>query len=98
MEEREKEWAQVVGKPLGKKGPLNRCPEKNGRWAQIRVGPVLPPYTNQPTNGSLRKPAEPVLPGNGPVVPIDPVLLEPLPGNFRLKNIESPVPKNELRK
>ena len=33
---------QKVREPLGKKAPLNRFPEKSGRWAQIPAGPVVP--------------------------------------------------------
>ena len=43
MEKRGKVSSKGCFKPMGKKAPLNRFPEKSGRWAQIRAGPVVPP-------------------------------------------------------
>ena len=42
MEERERKGFKRDQGPLGKKAPLNRFPEKSGRWAQIPAGPVVP--------------------------------------------------------
>ena len=70
MEEREREKRVEKGsRTIGEESPLNRWPRKSGCWAQIGAGPVVPPYANLRTNGTLRKPAGPVLLGRSPVLP-----------------------------
>ena len=59
LEEREQKSSKG-SVTIGEESPLNRCPEKSCRWAQIRAGPVvpaqtavLPPYTKLPSNGQF---------------------------------------------
>ena len=72
MEEREQE---EILNHWGRR-PLKKIPEKTGRWARIRAGPVvlaqravLPPYAKLPFKGMMRKPAGPVVPAQRAVLP-----------------------------